>query len=58
MIASATVLGLGGCVLNYYFLRRAQNLKDRLDPEEIKEKYSQEELVAMGDKAPTFRYTL
>jgi MFS family permease len=32
--------------------------RDRKDPAEIREKYSEEELLAMGDKSPLYRYVV
>lgn len=49
-IASALVLEAGYTTLN----RR----KERFTVEETYEKYSQDELYAMGDRSPLFKYTL
>jgi hypothetical protein len=32
--------------------------RDRKDPAQIREKYSEEELLAMGDKSPLYRYVV
>lgn len=32
--------------------------RDQLNPEEIRAKYTDAELIQMGDKSPHFRYTL
>lgn len=48
--------GIGATIVNWYFLRKANIAKDKLDPEEIKEKYTEAELQAMGEYSPFFRY--
>lgn len=32
--------------------------RDRKDPAEIREKYTEDELLAMGDKSPLYRYVV
>ncbi|KIW98242.1 uncharacterized protein Z519_01826 [Cladophialophora bantiana CBS 173.52] len=38
--------------------QRENTRRDSMDPDEIREKYSEGELLDMGDKSPFFRYTL
>lgn len=32
--------------------------RDAMDPQEIREKYTEQELVELGDKSPLYRYVL
>jgi hypothetical protein len=50
--------GICGGLVNLYLLSREQRRRDKLTAEEINATYTTEELEAMGDKAPTFRYTM
>jgi hypothetical protein len=50
--------GIGGGLLNRYLLEKEQRRRDKLTPEEINAMYTPEQLAAMGDRAPTFRYTM
>lgn len=50
--------GVGACgVLEFVYMRENKN-KDKMSEEEILAKYTDDELEAMGDRSPLFRYTL
>lgn len=56
-------LALGGTALLVSLVlelsfKWANRKKERMGEEEIRERYSDDELLAMGDKSPLFRYTL
>ena len=51
-------LGIVSCLAleaGYYFINKKRDL---LTEEEVREKYSEEDLARMGDRSPLFRYTL
>ena len=50
--------GVGACIGNWYCLRAANIKKDRILPEELEGRYSEEELAKMGEYSPYFRYIL
>lgn len=50
--------GVGACAALEFFYNASNKRKDRLTDNEIRAKYADEELEAMGDKSPLFRYTL
>jgi MFS family permease len=57
---SISMLGLFGIIwpVVYYFLLRRINAKRASVPvEEVREKYSDDELAEMGDESPLFRYS-
>jgi hypothetical protein len=58
IIVLVAVGGFGACIANWYCLRAANLKKDRIPPEELEGKYSEEELTKMGEYSPFFRYTL
>ncbi|KAK5118727.1 hypothetical protein LTR85_007933 [Meristemomyces frigidus] len=58
LLVLMAVGGYGACVLNWYFLRRDNLRKDKLAPEDIDGKYTEEEITAMGEYSPYFRYIL
>lgn len=58
LLVLVMVGGVGACITNWYFLRRANMKKDRIPLEEIEGKYSEDELVKMAEYSPYFRYIL
>jgi MFS family permease len=57
---SVTMLGLFGIVWPacYYIILKGINRKRaRMSVEEVREKYSEDELTEMGDESPLFRYS-
>lgn len=49
-ITSATIL-----FFNFRYINRK---REAMSDEEIREKYTDEELAALGDRSPLYRYTL
>lgn len=41
-----------------FVLRRINRQRDAITEEEVRERYTQEQLTDMGDASPLFRYTL
>ncbi|KAH9886820.1 putative high-affinity nicotinic acid transporter [Xylariomycetidae sp. FL2044] len=58
LIVLVVVGGWGACIGNWYCLRASNLKKDRIPPEELVGKYTEEELTKMGEYSPFFRYTL
>lgn len=52
------ITGLLAAVAAELSYKRANNKRDKIPEEETRARYSQDQLVAMGDKSPLFRYTL
>ena len=52
------VLALSSAILLRFMLKRINEQRDRMSTEEIRAKYTEEELLEMGDRSPFFRYTL
>lgn len=50
--------GVGVTIVNWYCLRAANLKKDRLLPEEIEGKYTEQQLSEMGEYSPYFRYAI
>ena len=48
---------ISGFILRFC-LSKENKRRARMTPEEIREKYSEQQLLEMGDRAPTFKYTL
>lgn len=48
---------ISGFILRF-FLSRENKRRAAMTPEEIREKYTEQELLEMGDRAPTFKYIL
>lgn len=48
---------ISGFILKF-FLSRENKKRAAMTPEEIREKYTDQELLEMGDRAPTFKYSL
>ncbi|OJJ60740.1 hypothetical protein ASPSYDRAFT_148028 [Aspergillus sydowii CBS 593.65] len=51
-------LGVGCAVTMEFFLWRSNQAKSRLSEDEIREQYTPEQLDAMGERSPLYRYTL
>ncbi|BCS22289.1 uncharacterized protein APUU_30514S [Aspergillus puulaauensis] len=51
-------LGVGCAVAMEFFLWRSNQAKSRLSEDEIREQYTPEQLDAMGERSPLYRYTL
>lgn len=52
------IAAIASGVLLRIFLARNNRKREALTQDEIESKYSEEDLVGMGDKSPLFRYTL
>jgi sugar phosphate permease len=50
--------GAASCLILDVTYKMTNSRRDKLSLEEIKRKHSEEELVAMGDQSPLFRYSL
>ena len=54
----ATVLGaMTPCMINWYLLRRENIRRAAISEEEVRAKYTDEQLAAMGENSPLFRFT-
>jgi hypothetical protein len=64
---SSDFLGYGIClaavsiactlaIILYFLLRRENARRDAMSEEEVRAKYTADELAEMGDKSPLFRY--
>ena len=54
----ATVLGaMTPCMINWYLLRRENFRRAAISEEEVRAKYTDEQLAAMGENSPLFRFT-
>jgi sugar phosphate permease len=51
-------VGVGACLILETAYKISNQRKDAMTETEIREKYTDEELEAMGDRSPLFRYTL
>lgn len=51
-------LGVVACLVLEFLFWRINKARDQLSEEEVRAKYSQEELEKLGDRSPLFRYTL
>ncbi|RMJ09709.1 hypothetical protein CDV36_010657 [Fusarium kuroshium] len=51
-------LGIVSCLLLEFIFWKINRQRDQLTEEEVRAKYSDEELERMGDRSPLFRYTL
>jgi hypothetical protein len=51
-------MGITACCVLEYNLWRLNRAKGNIEESEVREMYSPEQLVAMGEKSPLFRYTL
>lgn len=56
-LAFATA-GIIAALLLEFFLRMSNERNSRMTEEEVREKYSDEELERLGDRSPLFRYQL
>lgn len=57
---SITMLALFGIiwpVIYFFILKRINNNRARTPTEEVREKYTDEDLAEMGDESPLFRYS-
>jgi len=50
--------GITACLLLEFLLWRSNKKNAELSEEEVRERYTDEELEQMGDKSPLFKYTL
>lgn len=50
------VMGITSTVVMAFTLKRINASRDRMLPEEVKAKHSEDELLELGDKSPFFRY--
>lgn len=58
-------VGLGACVIGIFFAvflrfvhKRENARRDQISVDEWKARYSEAQLMALGDKSPLFRYAL
>ncbi|KKY20010.1 putative high-affinity nicotinic acid [Phaeomoniella chlamydospora] len=58
LLVLVIVGGYCACIANWYCLRAANRKKDRIPPEEIEGKYTEQQLSEMGEYSPYFRYIL
>jgi len=58
VILATQVLGISACLYLRYAFQRENAKRDLMSEEEIMAKYTEAELLEMGDKSPYFRYTL
>jgi hypothetical protein len=52
------ILALSAAIVLRLVLHRLNKQRDQMSPEEIRTKYTEQELLDMGDYSPLFRYTL
>lgn len=52
------IAAMAAVLLLSLFYGRINKRRDALDPEQIRQEYTEEELAEMGDRSPFFRYTL
>lgn len=52
------VLSLCASVFLRFKFKKINLARDAMSPQEIREKYTEEELADMGDESPFFRYTI
>ncbi|KAI5475873.1 MFS general substrate transporter [Pseudohyphozyma bogoriensis] len=57
-LAAAVGCGLIGTLVMRYTLAYINRQRDKMSPEEVHARYTEEELTDMGDKSPLFRYIL
>jgi len=52
------ILSLTSAIFLRFMLNRINKKRDLMSVEEIRAKYTEQELLEMGDRSPFFRYTL
>ena len=52
------IMGFISALFVRYKLQRINEERDRMTPEEISAKYTEVQLLEIGDRSPYFRYTL
>lgn len=50
--------GIFAAIALEYFYKRINRQRDSLSEEDVRAQYSEDELEAMGDRSPLFRYSL
>lgn len=50
--------GVGGCIVLELAYKTTNTRREAMTEQEIRSKYTEEELIELGDRSPLFRYTL
>lgn len=58
LLVLVMVGGVGATIANWYCLRASNLKKDKIPPEELEGKYTEQQLSEMGEYSPYFRYIL
>lgn len=51
-------LGITAATVIMFTFRHSNKQRERISEDEVREKYTEQELIDLGDRAPLYRYTL